>query len=384
MAMSWKTQVPVKLRDLTVELSEPVLVKRSRWYCWFPSLIRQPNGTLWAIMSAYADMHASNSINYLMPSRDGGLTWDEPRVIGDGGCVHLNLPDGSAVILPYYMRPRAQGIGAPCNILSPDGQLSMLPSGATVTGWPRATASPLPEIGIAGFVFNGQVVRGRDGEYLATLYGTFEGDRRYSLVFAESADGFHWRIRSLIAGPDCKLAGVEGPCESAICRLADGRLMCLYRLASYVSYGQSFSGDDGRTWSEPVNIGPGSVEPSLVVLRDGMVALSGGRPGISVWFNADGAGRDWQEVDIISAHNAVCAPADRIEPDSHNAWMPVDEMRRAGTTGFSSCYTELIALDDTTLLLIYDRVGYGWHPIPDDADESKSVWVMRIRLWTTE
>ena len=382
MATHWTTQRVVQLQGLDVELSKPVLVKRSRWYCWFPSLIRQPNGCLWAVMSAYADMHASNSINYLSPSRDGGLSWEEPRVIGDSGAAHLILPDGAAVILPYYLRPRPNGIGAPCNILSSDGQLSMRPAGVEVSGWPRETRSPLPEVGIAGFVFNGQVVRGRGGEYLATLYGTFEGDRRYSLVFVESADGFHWRIRAQVAGPDCPLAGEEGPCESAVCRLADGRLMCIFRLASFVPYGQAFSNDDGRTWSTPVNISPGSVEPSLAVLPGGVVALSGGRSGIYVWFNADGTGRDWQAVDIVSAHNAACSSTDHIEPDSHNAWIPVDEMRRMGVTGYSSCYTELVALDERTLLLTYDRIGFGWHPIPDDADETKSVWVMRLRINT--
>ena len=40
--MPWNTHTQLKLNGLTVELSEPVLVKRSRWYCWFPSLIRQP------------------------------------------------------------------------------------------------------------------------------------------------------------------------------------------------------------------------------------------------------------------------------------------------------------------------------------------------------
>ena len=39
-----------------------------------------------------------------------------------------------------------------------------------------------------------------------------------------------------------------------------------------------------------------------------------------------------------------------------------------------------MALDENTLLLIYDRVGLGWHPIPDDSEESKSVWVMRLRV----
>jgi len=52
--------------------------------------------------------------------------------------------------------------------------------------------------------------------------------------------------------------------------------------------------------------------------------------------------------------------------------------RRLG--GFSSCYTELVPLDDRSLLLIYDRIGCGWHAIPDDVPETNSVWVMRLSL----
>ena len=379
--MDWKTHARIRLNGLAVELSEPVQVRRSRWYCWFPSLIRQPDGTLWAVMSAYGDIHVSDSFMYLSRSRDGGLTWDEPRIIGDAGLSHLLLPDGSALVLPYYLRPRGEGAaGAPCNIIAPDGALSFRPGGVTVTGWPKPVGVISPELGTASFVFNGQVVRGRAGEYLTTLYGTFTGDARYSLLMAESADGFQWRIRSVIAGADCPLEGGEGPCESAICRLADGRLMGVFRLASFVRYGQTFSADDGRSWSAPANIPPMSVEPSVAVLGGGALALAGGRSGIFVWFNADGAGRDWQAVDIAAAHNAACAPADRFDPDSRGCWLSAEEMAKRPVAAFSSCYTELAALDERTLLLIYDRVGFGWHPIPEGSPETKSVWVMRLRV----
>ncbi len=378
---TWTTQARVQLRGLTVELSTPVLVKRSRWFCWFPSLIRQPDGTLWAVMSAYADIHVSDSFNYLSRSRDGGLTWDEPRVIGDAGLTHLLLPDGSAMVMPYYLRPRAGGaIGAPCNIIAPQGgQLTMRASGVNVTGWPRPPKSMGPELATAGFVFNGQVVNSRDGGYLATLYGNFEGDARYSLVMAESADGFQWRIRTIIAGHDCPLKGEDGPCESALCRLPNGRLMCVFRLASFVPYGQAFSDDDGRTWTAPVAMPASSVEPSLQVMPTGVVALSGGRSGISVWLNADGSGTDWQAIDMVAHHNA-CLPQDTINPDSTQAWISCDDMVRKGIGGFSSCYTELMRLDDRHLLLIYDRLGLGWHAIPDNSAETNSVWVVRITI----
>jgi hypothetical protein len=386
--MNWTVHDRLQLNGLTVEVSEPVLVKRSRWFCWFPSLIRQPDGTLWAVMNAYPDIHVSDSFCYLSRSQDGGLTWDEPRVIGDAGLSHLILPDGSALILPYYLRLlEGDVIGAPCNVISSAGSLAFRPDGVTVSGWPRPPkrggnpALMSPVVGTASFCFNGQVVRGQAGEYLTTLYGTFEGDTRYALVLAESADGFAWRSRSVIAGPDCPLDGDEGPCESAVCRLQDGRLMCVFRLASFVPYGRTYSTDDGRTWSAPDHIAPMSVEPSLAVLGDSIVALAGGRNGITVWFDAAGDGRDWQAVDIVAAHNAARPPADRIDPDSYTCWqITAEEMTKRPTAAWSSCYTELMPLDEWTLLLIYDRIGFGWNPIPDDSPETKSVWVMRLMV----
>ena len=387
------TQKRIKLTGLEVEVSKPVLVKRSRWFCWFPSLIRQPNGTLWAVMHAHPDIHVSASPCFLSRSRDGGLSWDEARVIGDGGLNYLILNDGSALILPYYLRMLGPDkIGAPYNLISPDGELSYSASGVTVTGWPRPPTGghiTSPIAGAAGFLFNGQVVRGKNMEYLTTLYGQFQGDRRCSLVLAESADGVAWKIRSIIAGADCPLEGSEGPCESAICRLKDGRLMCVFRLYSYTSYGRAFSSDDGLTWTAAELIGPKSVEPSLAVLDDGTVALSGGRPGIYVWFSADGEGREWQPLDIVATHNALVAPVDQIEPDTRKLWdkpdtfeglKSTDRLRQLERTGFTSSYTEILPLDGNTLLLIYDRIGYGWHAIPDDSEESKSVWVMRLKV----
>jgi hypothetical protein len=122
-----------------------------------------------------------------------------------------------------------------------------------------------------------------------------------------------------------------------------------------------------------------SVEPSLEVMPDNIIALSGGRPGISVWFNNDGVGLDWQGIDIVIHHNA-CKPHDTINPDSTKAWNDRDEMIQQGLSGFTSSYTELMRIDDNHLILIYDRLAYGWHPIPDESDETNSVWVVRITL----
>jgi hypothetical protein len=73
------------------------------------------------------------------------------------------------------------------------------------------------------------------------LYGYFRDTNRYSLVAAESPDGVRWKIRAVIADERCELPDREGPCESAVCRLKDGRLLCVFRLDSGVPYGHCFS-----------------------------------------------------------------------------------------------------------------------------------------------
>ncbi|MFA6568659.1 MAG: sialidase family protein [Victivallales bacterium] len=370
MNAGWNDRAPIELQGLRVTMSEPVLVRRSNWFCHYPSLIRQPSGRLWATIQANADEAVPGVTTLLSRSDDGGLTWEEPFIIGGGrggGGSDLLLADGSAVVIPMRLRPRpgVATIGAPCYIISPEGRPKLCQTGVNVSGWSR----PLQPVdtaglGLASFVFDGQVVRGRAGEYLTTLYGKFEGDSRFTVVLAESADGFSWRIRSIIVGADCLLKGEEGPCEAAVCRLVtgagQGRLMCVFRLGGLVPYGQTWSEDDGRTWTKPVPMPAFSVEPSLQVMPSGIIALSGGRPGIYVWLNTDGSGTSWQAVDVLTHHNACRS---RTE----------DQISK------TTSYTELMPLDERRLLLIYDRLEmYGQEMV--DNENVQSVWALRITL----
>ncbi len=367
-APAWEQKQTIALKGAKVTLSAPILVARSRGYLWFPTLIRRPQGDLLAAMSNYADVHTQTSTGTFCWSSNGGLTWSEPQS-GFYSDSHLHLPGGALLLLPYYLFPRPQeALGAPYQFCDKNQQtIKRMEAEVLTTNWPRPDKSFDLKLGLAGFVFNGQTVPLKSGEYLATLYGHFKDSKRYSLVAAASTDGVKWKIRTAIAGADCPLKGAEGPCEAALCRLADGRLMCVFRLASNVPYGQTFSADEGLTWTEPAAMdGPFSVQPSLAVLKDGTVCLSGGRPGLFLWVNLDGSGKQWQKVDLQSHHNA-CRPQETIA--------------KANNT---SAYTEVVALDDKHLLCIYDRIPRGWSPIPKDSAETNSVWVVRITLEKTE
>jgi hypothetical protein len=368
----WEQGPVANLSGLKVTLSKPILVGRSHGYFWFPTLVPLANGDLMAIMSNYADEHTSHPTAAVTWSTDGGLTWTRP-VETYCGESHLRLANGDELILPYYLRPAGDGVMAAPYSVCPKGERRVVikSEGVKVSGWPHPDKSFDPKLGMSGFVFNGQTVVLKDGKYLATLYGSFQDAKRYSLVAAESADGVDWKIRSVVADQDCPLPGGEGPCESAVCRLKDGRLMIVFRIQSAydklkrtsIAYGQSWSNDEGKTWSEAVAMqGPFAVQPSLAAFKDGMLALSGGRPGLFLWLNVDGSGKDWQKVDLLA---------------NHNAHVPAEPIKNSGNT---SSYTEIVVRDEHHLLYMYDRLPSGWRPIPAESAETNSVWIVQATI----
>jgi len=183
------------------------------------------------------------------------------------------------------------------------------------------------------------------------------------------------------------LPGRDGPSEADLLQLKDGRLLCVLRLGGWRLFGQSWSSDEGRTWTPAVAMPAFSVQPSLVTLHGGQtVILAGGRPGLYLWFDRDGTGERWQWIDVQINHNASHPdePIHHLYSDKRpdaitQAWIDADKAAVVRNKRTSS-YTELVVLDESHLLYIYDRLPNGWHPIPDDMDDTNSVWVVRITV----
>lgn len=368
-AADWIDSATVDLDGMSVTLSQPRLIGRRRSYFWFPNLWTMPNGDLLSTIAPVPDIHLSGVPYLVLWSQDGGLSWSEPFVSCDGGQTLLHLHSGDSILLPYDLRPRPQGVGAPHNHF-PAGQrvFDYVPTGVVITGMPAPVPLVVPGLDVAAFSFNGQTLWLEDGTYLATAYGHFEGDDRDSIVAVESTDGTNWSVRSVVADAACPVPGSGGPSESAICRLQDGRIMCVFRVESKLPFGQTWSSDEGRTWTPAVTMpGPFSVQPSLAVMSSGAVALSGGRPGLYLWLNSNGDGQDWRQIDILAHHNS-CKPQEQI--------LYSEDLSRQKTTA----YTEVVAVDERTLLYIYDRVPNGWRRIPEDMDDTNSVWLVRATV----
>ena len=91
--------------------------------------------------------------------------------------------------------------------------------------------------------------------------------------------------------------------------------------------------------THPYASGAGTVEPRLAVTRNGAVVLCGGRPGLFLWLNADGTGKDWQKISIFDHHNSLASAEERF-----------GGYRSDGTTAYGT----VIVLDGNEVLFIYD------------------------------
>ena len=364
----WEMTTARSLEGLEFSLSKPRLVARSHGYLWFPTMTRLSGGDLCANFSTTPDAIVAKRTSSVSWSADDGLTWREPISFMPEYDAYaeamFRLKNGDEQLLPFNLYPDGEAmLGWHQTVSGTKGRrkVSFTRKGLTVSGWPKPDRSFNEQLGLSGFGFNGHGLTGKSGEYLATMYGYFKDERRYSLVMVESADGLAWKFRSLIAGSDCPLAGGEGPCESQTIRLQDGRLMNVFRLASNVPYGQTFSDDDGRTWSAPVAMRDAhSVQPSLALMKDGSLVLTGGRPGIFAWLNRAGDGKDWLQVDLQNHHN-----------ENH----PQDVITRADQT---TSYTAVAALGDQSVIVIYDRIPHGWKAIPQESQDTNSIWVVKL------
>jgi len=362
---------------LKVHLSKPRLVHRSPSFLWFPSMYHLGSERLFVVASTYADQAQKVTPGVVLFSKDAGLTWSKPQEISYSEMA-VPRPDASILLLSYYLQLQSpdRATGRAYRIPKEKEQVEAIKEEVEVTGWPRKIGpldadlgNPKAEWKLASFVFNGQSVLTKDGKtHLATLYGRFAGTKRYSLVLAESVDGLKWKIRSVIADEKCPLAGQEGPCESALVRLKDGRLLCVFRLDSVVTFGHCFSDDDGKTWSEPKNLkGTHSVQPSLSVSEKGMLLLSGGRPGLFLWLNRNGDAGRWDKIDLAK---------------HHNDWVKEEPILKAVAAFDSntSSYTEVRWLDQERFLVVYDRLANGWNAIPAGSKATNSIWVVQGRI----
>lgn len=148
-----------------------------------------------------------------------------------------------------------------------------------------------------------------DGTLLMPAYGVAQGQTRNRSVLLQSTDrGDTWTIRNAAIMPPTATLGTN---EMALSRTSDGRLVGFLRADGNSSLYQTYSDDDGVTWTPPAVINApagaprGWVDPGVVLQPNGMLVLSYGRPDNTLLVSRDGTGRTWDD------HRNVFANAPR-------------------------------------------------------------------------
>lgn len=356
-----------------------------------PALARFPQGELIATYTLDPDTQSNPVfVSGFQISKDGGAHWGRrySLLMQHITVIFLPKPDDSLMALPSEMFQETPGdehnFRGPYYLFEHGGdRMVMVPDGIRVVDWPwpaEVYSSPQPrENWHAGVILTGNALS-INGKMLATGYFQKKGEKTTSAVILSSTDGgYTWRYLSTVAGPDPTLVSqrsYEGADEMSMIQLADGDLMAVFRVGSGRKWNlrRAYSHDEGHTWSKPDVLPAWSVDPQLVRTASGTIALSTGRPGISLWLSTDPQGTNWKQFDIAAHHNrCVTDPRQRINSFEINPSPYLSETTRWQT----SSYTGLVEVAPNRLILLYDRVPEG--PPVDDHDLSRA-YVLPIEL----
>ncbi|MCZ0937103.1 MAG: sialidase family protein, partial [Caldilineaceae bacterium] len=346
---------------------------------------RFPTGELLVSYSKNPDSAENlTNVNGLSLSKDEGATWSQHAdVSGLSGRLNISLSDGSLAgpNQPYKPDPLGQWrtfVGNYGRIGKGGQQYSVDLWGARIEGLPRdvkarTVQSPTRWAEISPFT---HIIELEPGRHLATTYLTFAGDDRYSTVVMTSEDGGRtWHYLSTVANAEDGADSWEGFCESSLVRLEDGDLMCVGRMGGGRDQllARSYSSDEGKSWSPIDRLPAWGVLPQVKRLSNGALVISCGRPGLFIWFSTDPRGEHWEPFDLMAHHNSEMGEAHQISPGKYGLEPVTREQYYTVHHNFdlpdqTTSYTSMLEVEPGRLLIVYDRMPYGWMPVPTDAE----------------
>lgn len=148
-------------------------------------------------------------------------------------------------------------------------------------------------------IFERHIWAEKDGSVTAAAW-----TRRYTLKLPNGR-GFPERHTHLLRSEDMgrtwhHVAHVGLGGEPAIARLSDQEWLAVTRPDAHMSnLLQHRSHDGGKTWQFERTLEEGSVMPDLVLMSNGVLACSYGRPVSNIMFSLDG-GRTWRDHRVVS------------------------------------------------------------------------------------
>lgn len=213
-----------------------------------------------------------------------------------------------------------------------------------------------------------------DGTLVAVTHGQNPevSDRicETAYLVASTDNGLTWEKRGIIASDASRKYGCCGDGgEISITQSSNGNLICAMRTDMSIEDCTcdtliSISSDNGYTWSEPKSVADSSVTPHVVALKDGIVLLIYGRPGVHFKISEDN-GLSW------SSSYSIIGKTLSEELASGNKYM---DAKYYDTCSYSNTFIE--KLSDDTVLVLYNNLKY------DDGDgkNHKAAFVRKITV----
>lgn len=259
-----------------------------------------------SVFISYSEHHdavIASPEDAMIISRDNGVTWKNKLTEKDFYMTSMFEKNGTLYGIVYFTYPVSSGRERMIYWTSKD-------KGNTWTKHEGIVNAP------EGKKFRGNGVNGiwgsmlfhrgmqvmNDGSVQGVMYGYLEGDKKYRVLWVKSIDNCAtWNVVSTIASgiPEGDFEKAEGYCEPTFVKTKDGSILCVMRIGSFLPLFQSRSKDNGLTWSKPAEL-PGlsadvaqSVDPQLLLMKNGTLALTYGRPGDRIAFSYDGCGYQW-------------------------------------------------------------------------------------------
>ncbi len=286
----------------TAALNDPVKVTIGEAWSIPRDVVRQTRPYLYdlgeglLLMSVAQGPDAFYEPYGLLRSTDLGKTWAPIPGLDQDEATPLPVvrrPDGSILAMSRWTRTRPDGrVVGTTTRLNRDATAYTQEENRIVLPQEYTNESEGDQIicerhiwsdddgGLTMVVWSRKAVRLPDGR---------KNTARFSHLVRSTDEGKTWNYLSTI--------GPGG--EPALVRLSGTEQTAVIRGDRNSRMKQMFSSDGGRTWSKPVDLEVGKVLPDLVLMSNGVLACSYGRPASCLMFSTD-MGKTWTSHHVVS------------------------------------------------------------------------------------
>lgn len=235
-----------------------------------------------------------------MYSLDNGKTWQETP-FNFGGFNGFLTKDGKKCQIGGWTSEQKSNHTITLTTLNPDGK--------SVTAKKLSLQLPFEST----LRMHRKVIRTKDGRLLLPVHCWIKDKPKRSVFLIESKDdGQSWQYLSMIMDEPI---GNEGPNEADVVELANGDLLAFVRTGQPSPMFQLRSKDGGKTWGERVKFSDTGVAPEAKILSNGALMVITGRPGLYLYIDFTGTGKNYQKYQVWGGSGSSYASALEIEPN---------------------------------------------------------------------